>query len=182
MTFEDGLRALVPRNNVRVEQTVSGTIRITLGVPVSFLDINEFLRAHDMTMQMAADGRIELTPLTTPLSTGSTNITATKTAHVTSGAIRQVTYTGPTATSADLAAIAARPDVLNVMIASNEVVVNEIIPTDVKNGLSHLKYKNGLKRGRPAGKTWPTKSRALANALRARRQASWTSKFARLIW
>lgn len=182
MRFEDGLRALVPNNNVTVEQTVSGVVRVALGAPVSFPDLDALLRAHDMTMRMTATGQMELIPLTAPMAKGSIDITATKTSAVTSGPIRQVTHSGPSATSADLAAIAARPDVLNVAVAPNKIIIDEIIPSDVKNGLSHLKRKNGLKRGRQAGKAWPRKSRALDNAMRARRQASWTASIARCFW
>ena len=174
MTFEADLRALVSPANVGVEHTVSGVVRVNIKTLINFTALDCLLRTHDMTMLLTAAGQIELRPIGDTMQDGNVDVKAVKTTSVTSGAIREVTRLMPTATSADLAAIAAQPHILSVALASGVVVVNEIIASDLKDGLSHLKYKGRLKgRTTKAKKAWPTTSAALKRAHAKRRRAWW---------
>ena len=177
MNFEAALRDLVGGTaNIGVEHTVGGVIRVTISNLVDYRALDDVLRAHDKTLALTADGQIELHPLVDNIRcAGDVNIGAQSTTVVRSGAINEVTRTMPTATSADLTAIAAMPNVLNVAIASGVVVVNEIIPSDLRDGLAHLKFKGSLHttRARKTKTTWPKKSRALKRARAARQRKAW---------
>lgn len=182
MSFEAALRDLVGGvSNIGVEHTVGGVIRATISSLVDYRALDDVLRAHDKTLALTADGQIELHPLRDASgvdnsgSAGDVNISAQSTTVVRSGAINEVTRTKPTATSADLAAIAAMPNVLSVAIASGVVVVNEIIPSDLRDGLAHLKFKGSLHttRARNTKTSWPKKSSALKRARAARRRNAW---------
>ena len=176
MSFEAALRALVGRNtDIGIEHTVGGVIRVNISNLVDYGALDTILRAHDKTLVLTAGGQIELHPLKdNRFRVGDVNIKALTTTVIRSGAISEVTRTMPTASSADLTAIVALPNVLNVAVASGVVVVNEIIHSDLRDGLAHLKGKGSLRaRARKLNPTWPKKSRASKAARAARRRKAW---------
>lgn len=177
MTFEAALRALVgPTANIGVEHTVGGVIRVKISDPVDYRALDSVLRTHDKTLALTPGGQIELHPLTdNNHRAGNIDIVAASTSAIQSGAIKQVTRTMPTATCADLAAVAALPNVLNITIASGVVVVNEIISGDLRDGLAHLKKRGALAAltPRPRNVKWPPRSKALKAAARVARRRRW---------
>jgi len=178
MSFEDDLRLLTgPDNDVGLEHIVGGVIRVTIKTPIRYDVLDPLLRQHDKTLFMTGEnGTIELHPLCdVHMSLGATSIAAATTKTVTSGAVCEVTKGMPTATTVDIAALVALPNVLSVYIASGQLIINEILASDIKNGLAHLKRKGKLLKCKTRLATkWPTMSASLRMA-KAKRRYRWLS-------
>ena len=174
MNFEGDLRLLVGRHDVGLERVVGGVVRVKIKKLIDFVLFDSLLRKHDKTLVMTNAGTIELHPLSDIGMLGAADITAGTTRITTSGAIREVTRLMPIATTPDLLALVALPHVLSVALASGVLVVNEIVPSDIVDGLAHLKRKGRLNTNkRQATKAWPAMSTSLRKAQAARRRRAW---------
>ena len=148
---------------VEVCECTGGGIRLTGLRSIDFESLHERVAMVNKVIQID-EGKVTLYPEPAEMIEGAVldsidnlkDFVNAKTEHIqSSGALAFHTLQTPSVGSNNLLAILRFPNVLKITIDDNFLVVQRLLPSEIKQGIAHQKRTGQLNRSKRMKKTWP---------------------------
>jgi len=150
-------------STVEVCECTGGGIRLSGLRQIDFESLYERVAAVNKVVQID-DGRVTLYPEPAEMIEGAVlpsledlkEFVGANTEHIqASGAIAFHTLQNPSVGSTNLLAVLRYPNVLKITIDDNFLVVQVLLPSEIKQGIAHQKRTGQLNRSKRMKKAWP---------------------------
>lgn len=162
--------------SVEVCECTGGGIRLTGLRQIDFESLHERAATQNKVIQID-EGKVTLYPEPAEMIEGAVftslselkDFVGAKTEHIQqSGAVAFHTLQSPSVGSNNLLAVLRFPNVLKITIDDNFLIVQVLLPSEIKQGIAHQKRTGQLNRTKRMKKTWPK-----AFQYKRRRQTNW---------
>lgn len=166
-------------NTVEVCECTGGGIRLSGLREIDFESLHERVAVKNKVIDID-DGRVTLYPEPAEMLQGHVltsldelkDFVGAKSEHIqSSGAVAFHTLQKPTVSCTQLLAVLRFPNVLKITIDDNFLVVQVLLPSEIKQGIAHQKRTGQLNRSKRMKKIWPRSFQ-----YKRRRQQNWMQR------